>query len=421
MNSFVARTFALGALLASGTPLAADFTFLNRLSPASEGFLGRTLALNDGFAFAGAPQLNVGQGGVWLFQNDSSGLTLVRQIPARAKSPRRFGGAISSSGEWTAIGYAGGTDQIDLFRRVGSDWVFVESLFPPDPSQLGGIVVDRFGSQISLRGDRLIVGDASADIQGGESNVGAALIFARNAGGTNAWGVEDVVVSPSLTPDGFASGVAIDGSTALVAESGLQDVHVFTRSGSSWNFTRTLAPIDSEVNDGFGDCANSNSGCLAIDGDLVAVGANSGNETVGLTAGSVHVFSRNQGGSNQWGQIAQVLPSTPFNIDVFGQDVKLAEDLLFVSAPGNQANRVFVFQRSGPVFNEVQIIEAPTDVPTGNVEFGSTLAYEAGALIVGSERWDDNPDRFGAVMSYRSPAIVNCGTINGIFCDRFED
>ncbi|MEE4331498.1 MAG: hypothetical protein V2J10_11555, partial [Wenzhouxiangella sp.] len=272
MRRFIAFIVTLILLAPAAMVHAYDFSYLNRLSPASDGFLGRTLAVNDGFVFAGAPQLDSGEGGVWLFRYDDDGLTLVREIPARVESPRRFGGSIASSGEWTAIGYAGGTDQIDLYRRVGDDWEFFDTLVAPSPGEIGGISVDRFGSQVALSGDRLIVGDPSADIQGGEANVGVALIFGRNVGGSNAWGLEDFLVAPGPTPDSFGSSVAIGGETVLVAEAGVEDVHVFTRSGGGWGFTTTLAPVDSEPDDGFGDCANNNSGCLAIFGDRVAVG-----------------------------------------------------------------------------------------------------------------------------------------------------
>jgi hypothetical protein len=409
----------LFVLVFSASAQAVDFEFSDREDASDRSFLGRTLALNQGFLLVGAPEENVpgGRGRVYLYRVGRSGLSLIRPISSRSESPREFGEAVASDGDWAAIG---SRERVDLYRRSGDDWNFVRTLDIPDAGSAGGVTFDsEFGSQLEMSGDRLIVGDSGADLPG-DSNVGAAAIFGRNIGGSNAWGLEGVLLSPGSNPAGFARGVAIDGNLAVVAEEGIQQVHVYRNAGGSWQFLTTLVPQQFDPNDGFGICANRNSACLDIQGDFIAVGARAGNAAASSNSGSVHVFERNIGGTNQFGQIAEVVPSFDFDIDVFGQAVKLDGELLFVSAPGNTSNRLYIYSRRGPVFQEEQVVLPPATPAFGNIEFGSDIAYDAGNLIIGSERWDDNPDEWGAVFSYYSSVLANCPTLDAIFCDRFE-
>ncbi|MEE4639214.1 MAG: hypothetical protein V2J42_10805 [Wenzhouxiangella sp.] len=418
------RTFFLGlvpALVFSASAQALDFEFTDRESLSVDNdqpLLGRVVDLNGDFVFVGAPGENVpgGEGRVYVYRVGPTGLTSRSIISSQVESPREFGQAVASDGEWAAIG---SRERVDLYRLNGSSWNFVRALEIPTPPSVEGLVFDSgFGGQLQMDGDRLIVADTSADAPD-NSNVGAAAVFARNAGGSNAWGLEGVLRSPNADPSGFARGIALDGNLAIVAEGATQQVHVYSNSGSGWQFLRTLNPQQSEMGDSFGSCVIGNFFCLDVEGDYIAVGATNGNDSTS-NSGSVHVFERNAGGANQFGQIAQIAPSQPSFVDAFGQAVQLSGQLLFVSAPGNSSNRVYVYSRGEDGFTEEQIIEPPASPSFGNVEFGSDIVYASGNLIIGAETWDDNPNEIGAVFSYYSRVLAECPSFDSIFCDRFE-
>jgi hypothetical protein len=104
---------------------------------------------------------------------------------------------------------------------------------------------------VAINGDRIIVGAYKADV-GGAADRGAAYVFERNTGGADNWGeVVKLVAADGAENDFFGETVSIDGDTAVVGSAG--------------------ADIGGNTNQG-----------------------------------AVYVFSRNQGGADNWGQTAKV-------------------------------------------------------------------------------------------------------------------
>jgi hypothetical protein len=318
--------------------------------------------------------------------------------------PFRFGDDIAADGDWTAVGYR--TDnQIDLYRRTGTGWVFVKSLLPPEPE---GIEIRGMSADLDLRGDLLVAAASSSRIDG-VGNAGAVVVFERNEGGTDNWGVAAVLTAPVVeSGTDFATAVSGQGDVIAVTDDLEERAYVYRRTGGEWSFDEELTPLGSEKDDAFGTA-------VAVEGGTIVVGATNGNNVQQPSnSGSVHVFHLDAG---SFSQVAELAPSQPDFIDRFGDDAVLRDGLLVVGAPG--ANQVYVFADLGAGWTELDMV-TPPEVPFGNVNFGIDVGYERGRLIVGANRWDDQGDRFGAVFLFEAPAIVLCGIIDGIFCDRFE-
>lgn len=406
------------ALVAS-VSFAADFTFrdmvlLTDLDPESgNGMLGRAVAVNDDFVFMGAPEKNGLDGAAYLFRIDTArNLILVTELLPQDPSPFRFGGRIVTDGDLAAVGYD--TDNlIEIYRRSGSTWSLSALVEPPD---LAGVSFQDFGAVFDLEGDLLVVGAPQADIDG-VGNAGMALIFRRNLGGTDNWGLEETLTEDVLVQGNrFGQTVAVGTDVAVVMVDDDVDVaaRVYRRSAGNWQFVKRLQPVGSVSGDAFGTSA-------AIEGDSIVVGAIRGNNAVQPSnAGSVHVFEHNEGGANNFGQVAELTPSLPEFIDRFGEALRLRQGVLTVGAPGS--NQAFVFARGGSGWEEIAVVAPPSSLTFNNADFGKSVDYMDGSLVVGAARWDDtsSSDRRGAVFLFEDPAIVSCGVLDGIFCDSFE-
>jgi hypothetical protein len=202
-------------------------------------------------------------------------------------------------------------------------WGELIRLVSPQPEHC-----DRFGRQVSLDRDTLVVG---ADGQGFDTAgwyYGAAFIFERNLGAPNAWGLAAIIDSP--------------------------DQHMF-----GW----------------FG-------GAVGVEGDTVVIGAsamdyvNPGNPN--CDSGAVFVFDRNQGGSGQWGQVAMLTASDASCGAGFGYMLDISENTLVVTGGGGY----YVFYRTDP---GAQDWFEHTKLP--HLDFyGGEIAVNDDTLVVGAER-----------------------------------
>jgi hypothetical protein len=160
----------------------------------------------------------------------------------------------------------------------------------------------------TLPGGRFAISGDTAMVTAGDG-VG---VFQRNEGGANAWG--NVTTLPVGDPNNplFGTAVSISGDTAVVGVPVFfnQGDHVpgaafvFERNhggASGWAQVATLsADTAMGLTDQFGLS-------VAISGDTIVVGAvkpyrDTQGQFVALTSGTAHVFERNQGGPNRWGE-----------------------------------------------------------------------------------------------------------------------
>jgi len=412
MNHFT--RYVLGLALCFGSAVAAaqfeleDQVLLTDIDPATNnGRLGRTVAVGDDLVVMGAPE-KTGGGAAYLFRISAArNLQFVREFVPQS-SPSRYGGALVIDADWLAIGHASDDDPIEIYQRSGNDFILRKVL---DPPSVPNVQIRNFGSAIDLEGDRLIVGDTSANVAG-EGNAGVVLIFRRDLGGANNWGLEGVITNPPSV-NGFGHAVAIGTDIAVVGDPDAERALVYQRSGSNWTLTGPLVPKNPQAGDGFGTS-------VAVEGDIVAVGATNGNNAAAPTnSGSVHLFARDQGGADQFGQIDEVVGSQAEFIDGFGADIRLRNGILSVGSPG--ANRAYLFIGGSSGWTEVAVVEPPP-VSYGNVNFGGAVDFADASFLIGAETWDDSSgsDRFGAVFLYENPVQRRCGSFDAIFCDRFE-
>jgi hypothetical protein len=210
-----------------------------------------------------------------------------------------FGASVAIDGNYAIVGAylqedAGGTTPFQggtalLFKKNASgQWLFLKKLKPAD---LAGN--DNFGYSVAINGNTIVIGaiNEDEDAAGGATlaSAGSAYIFSKDQGGTDNWGqVKKIVASDRSADDQFGNSVSISGNYIVVG-----------------------APKEDE------DASGG-----ATDPD----------------AGSAYVFYKDQGGTNNWGEVKKIVPSDRLGSDQFGNSVSISGSNIVVGAWGQDSD-----------------------------------------------------------------------------------
>ncbi len=132
-------------------------------------------------------------------------------------------------------------------------------------------------------------------------------------------------------------------------------------------------------NDNFGHA-------VAIAADYAVVGVPGDNDK-GSGAGAAFIFARNQGGSNNWGQLSKLTAGDGASEDGFGWAVAISDGYIAIGTPGaddtgSNSGSVYIFavDQNGS-WNQVKKIVA--DKSNSNDGFGSAVAISGNRIVVG--------------------------------------
>jgi len=240
-----------------------------------------------------------------------------------------FGYSVSLSGDLAVIGAqndddngsASGSAYVCDRNEGGADnWGQVAKLTASD-----GAVDDWFGWSVSTGDDLAVVGAYGDDDDGDKS--GSAYVFGRNEGGADNWGqVAKLTASDAAADDQFGRSVSVSGDAAIVGVYRDDDNGSFSGSAyvfgqneggaDNWGQVTKLTASDAAASDKFGYS-------VSISGDLAVVGAHFDNNDNGAQAGSAYVFARNEGGADNWGQVAKLITNDGAVSDHFGYSVSV--------------------------------------------------------------------------------------------------
>jgi len=255
---------------------------------------------------------------------------------------------------------------------------------------------DYFGWSVAMSGDTVVVGACGNDDGGAYS--GSAYIFSRNQGGSDQWGqVKKLTASDADAGDYFGRSVAISGDTVVVGAWGNDDGG--DRSGSAYIFSRNQGGADQwgqvkklRASD---EAANDYFGrSVAMSGDTVVVGAY-GNDDDGDLSGSAYLYPLE---SSRWDR------HDKSGSGDFGQSVALTHDLLAVGAPEDGTNgAVYLFSRNSATEPDVwEQIKKFNGTGSGD-KFG--WAVDLDRLVVGAP--SNNSDAGAAYLFARNKDGLN--------------
>lgn len=279
---------------------------------------------------------------------------------------------------------------------------------------------DFYGRAIAIDGNTAVVGayieaSAATTINGDASDNtapqrGAAFVYVRSG---NTWS-QQAYLKASVTTARFGSSVAISGDTIVVGAANdstaagvAGGAYVFVRSGNTWTEQAFLSADNADIADFFGGSG------IAIDGDTIAVGADSEDSiATGVSAtgsadnsvdrsGAVYVFTRNAG---VWTQQAYLKASNNaveqfFVGDTFGESVSLSGDTLVVGASeedsngqgvnapqnnelGGRSGAAYVFVRNAGVWTQQAYLKS-SNSEAGD-RFGRSVSISGDRIVVGA-------------------------------------
>jgi hypothetical protein len=222
-------------------------------------------------------------GAAYVFRRSASGWVEEQKLTAFESGPE-FGRAVSVLGDSIlagapeCTGAATTSGAVFAYRWTGTTWVLEQKFFASE-----GETADFFGVEISLSGDRALVGSPAFDTWYAR---GAAYVFRRTAG---QWVQEAKLTEPIPHLDGFGGTVSLYGETAIVGGGsdgqGFGQALVFRAIGTEWPLVQTLEGKDSLVGDSFG-CS------VALTGDTAVAGALNADDQ-GVNSGSAFAFALN--------------------------------------------------------------------------------------------------------------------------------
>jgi hypothetical protein len=240
---------------------------------------------------------------------------------------------------------------------------------------------DNFGAALSVDGETLLAGAPGTELERAH-NGGAAYIYQRQG---KDW-VEQarLLPDPPQPSSGFGFAVALSGKTAAVgaryasnprAGNASGAVYIYIQQGNRWKLQARLAAPDGAPFDLFGDA-------LALQGDILAVGARAADDLQGQrNTGAVYVYHRKD---DIWNLAARLAPGDLNAEAHFGLSLALDGQVLVVGAPGYDSppsfgsGSVYVFRLSGG--NWVQEARLGVETPQASAQFGSKIALQGDIL-----------------------------------------
>ncbi len=359
----------------------------------STGYFGQSVAVEGDVALAGAPFENGVRGAAYVFRRNEDGA----EEWGRVKRLARAGGAYDDH-YGMSVGVDGDTAVVGAFgvdSYLGAAYVYYRNEGGADNWGLaaeitatGGQAGDRFGYSVAIDGDTIVVSAYSAD-----SNTGAAYVFARNEGGQDSWGqMAHLTATSSLGVSYFGWTVAVDGDTIVV---GAPSTDI--SRGAAFVYSRNQGGADSwgqvaEITATGGVATDFFGGSVAIDGDTIAIGA-SGKDS---DRGAAYLYGRNVGGMDGWGLTAVVSASDRVSNDEFGTSVDIDGDTLAVGVPydddlGSSSGSVRIFRRNeggADSWGETARL-LPSDGAATDF-LGGSVAIDDGTVVAGAHGADAN-------------------------------
>lgn len=364
----------------------------------------------------GADGTGTDQGAAYLFLKSQGGLDGWGQVKTLlaedAADSDFFGVSIDISGDYAVIGAYGengsGTDQgaaYVFYRNQGGadNWGEIKKLVASDKADNDG-----FGCAVSIDGDTILVGADSED--GNGTDRGAAYIFTKDLGGPDNWGqVAKIISGDPHDVDQFGYSVSLQGDFALVGsprEDGLGTergaAYLFSRDlggTDAWGLVKKIVPGDPADDAWFATA-------LAIDGSLAVIGS-AWDDGGGTNRGAAYVFGRDEGGADNWGQIKKLTASDASDSAMFGYNVSLDGTNIVVGAAwakggGTARGQAYLYAKDEggtDSWGEVQRMRA-SDAANGDL-FGFATAMLGDYILVGAIDEDGAGSQRGAAYLFK--------------------
>ena len=293
---------------------------------------------------------------------------------AAPATAQQFGGSLAVGDEEVFVGETRNMafpGVVYVFHREGDDgmWTEAAQLTPSDMSDKA----DGFGRALAAEDRTLLVG---ANAQ--NASAGVVYVFWKNDDG--AWTeTTQLSASDAVEGTGFGTAVTLHNDLALISSSGngekIGAVYVLRRDADGgWAEQAKLTASNGQPGDGFGSK-------LAIDGDVMLVGAPARNESTG----AVYVFQRDAA-SDIWSEAGTLNADGLAEGSRFGASLGIKNGSLYAGAPryGAREGAVFVFQQDSESGEWIQQTRLSPFAAGRNTQFGSSIAFDGDDVWIGT-------------------------------------
>jgi FG-GAP repeat/Bacterial Ig-like domain len=383
------------------------WSFQNKLTqpdPSINPRFGGSVAIDGNTLVIGAPNdiaSSTNRGSVYIFLRNGSNWTMQQKlIPSDGRGGFEFGSAVAVDGNVIAVGaFRGEVNGVErgsayVFTNTNSTWV--------ETTRLTDTTGGEFGSSISVSGNTIVVGSRYGGVN--FSGTGFAYVYVRDA---NAWPLQTrLIAADTAYGDRFGSDVEIDGDTLLIgaddnaAAGGVVRVgaaYLFTRTNGTWTEKQKFA-VSSPKYGQFG-------ASVGISGDKLIIGDSRVEVSGQSSQGAAYVFVKN---GPTWSLQNRLTASDGQVADFLGTDVAIEGNNFFVGAPGVDLGQFPNETRNaGAVYFFIQSPLPPdlrTSVDTGfsnsdNITNNQNLIFDINGVTPGA-----------AVELLRNGIVVNSGT-----------
>ena len=265
--------------------------------------------------------------------------------------------------------------------------IYVDPLFTREKIIEGESAGDQFGRHVDISNNFLVVGAPHATKNSISS--GSVYIYHKDSGGLNNWGhIKTLLASDASSDADFGYTVAI--SESIIAIGAPNDnaqgaVYIFQRDeGGSDNWGQVKKIVPADI--AIGDEFGAS---VHIANDTLAVGT-PGDDDLGLDSGSVYIFYAHEAGVDSWEQVNKITSNITGGGDLFGTSVSIHGDTLAVGAPGSRFNGVnsgsaFIYYRNRNGADAWgQVISLNPDPTTAYAEFGKSVSLFNNEVVVGA-------------------------------------
>lgn len=260
-----------------------------------------------------------------------------------------------------------------------------------------GAAEDLFGWAVAVGNGVIAVGARKDDDFG--TSTGSVYLFDASSGDL----IEKVLASNASQNDRFGYAVAADGATMVVGAPGVAITDA--GQGAAYVFdleskleTKVLLTSDMTGQIYFGSA-------VAIEGDTIAVGTDP--SFVLFDPGSVYVFERNDGGPDNWGQVAELTAPDASPGDRVGFAVAVGGDVVVAGAPSYDYNDVlspgaaYVFRRDASKAQWSFVKKLMASDYAAYDWFGYSVALSGDVLLVGCPYDDGAVENSGSVYIFQ--------------------
>jgi hypothetical protein len=286
-----------------------------------EDFFGWAVAVEGDVAIVAAAVAGEGadlfRGAAYYFEREPKGWVERQKIlSSDGDEQDRFGFSLVLEGDRLVVGARNAGPGADVggaayvFEREAGVWVEQQKLF--DPTLGTG---DAFGYSVGLNDDTIVVGDNIQDSSG--SNSGAVYVYTLEG---EEWTEEQKLVASDAGPTSrFGTDVSIDGDRLLVGANQHDEMnnnqgaaYIFTRSAGVWTEQQRLLASNGHENAYFGTAVELSGRVALVGAELDILNQNN--------RGVVYEYRLEDG---SWDEIQWFTAPIGQGLDSFGEDIEM--------------------------------------------------------------------------------------------------